>query len=95
MKTGHEVDLVLEDQRRRIVGIEVKATRHPTGEDLAGLTHLTTVAKGRLHRGFLLHLGEQVLWRVYVPLARPVYIAYGLDPRVDRATRASHLVRRL
>jgi len=61
MKTGHEVDLVLEDPRRRIVGIEVKATRHPTGDDLAGLTQLATVAKTRFHRGFLLHLAEQIV----------------------------------
>lgn len=61
MKTGQEVDLVLEDPRRRIVGIEVKATRHPTVEDLAGLRHLATVAKGRFHRGYLLHLGEQTV----------------------------------
>jgi predicted AAA+ superfamily ATPase len=52
-----EVDLVLEDSRGRLVGIEVKATTSPTMADFSGLRALADAAGGAFHRGVLLHTG--------------------------------------
>jgi len=54
---GREVDLVLEDERGRVVGIEVKATASPTASDFKGLDSLAEAAGQRFHRGLLLCLG--------------------------------------
>lgn len=53
----YEVDLVLEDSRGRLVGIEVKATTSPTMADFSGLRALADAAGGAFHRGVLLHTG--------------------------------------
>ena len=53
---GREVDLVLEDDRGRIVGIEVKATASPAASDFNGLRSLAEAAGRRFHRGLLLCL---------------------------------------
>jgi uncharacterized protein len=58
---GREVDLVLEDDRGRIVGVEVKATASPAASDFNGLRSLAAAAGERFHRGVLLCLsGEPV-----------------------------------
>jgi uncharacterized protein len=58
---GREVDLVLEDDRGRIVGVEVKATASPAASDFSGLRSLAEAAGERFHRGVLLCLsGEPV-----------------------------------
>lgn len=62
---GQEVDLVLEDARGRVVGIEVKASATVTGADLAGLRALAEVAGKAFVQGIVLHLG-----RASVPFAR-------------------------
>lgn len=55
---GREVDLVLEDERGRIVGIEVKATVSPSASDFNGLRSLAEAAGERFHRGLLLCLSD-------------------------------------
>ena len=55
---GREVDLVLEDERGRVVGIEVKATASPRAADFKGLLSLAEAAGERFHRGVLLCLTE-------------------------------------
>ena len=55
---GREVDLVLEDERGRIVGIEVKSTASPATSDFAGLRSLAEAAGERFHRGVLLCLAD-------------------------------------
>lgn len=54
---GKEVDIVLEDAKGRIVGIEVKASASIGHDDLNGLKHLREVAGEKWVRGIALHLG--------------------------------------
>ena len=56
---GREVDLVLEDDRGRIVGLEVKATASPVASDFNGLRSLAEAAGERFHRGVLLCLSRE------------------------------------
>ncbi len=56
---GREVDLVLEDDRGRIVGVEVKATASPVASDFNGLRSLADAAGERFHRGVLLCLSRE------------------------------------
>jgi len=59
--TGREVDLVAEDRRGRIVGIEVKAAATVGPADFAGLRGLAEDAGKRFHRGIVLHRGREVV----------------------------------
>ncbi len=54
---GQEVDIVLEDARGRVVGIEVKAAATVTGADLNGLRSLAEIAGKAFVQGIVLHLG--------------------------------------
>jgi len=54
---GREVDIVLEDARGRIVGIEVKAGMAVGTSDIAGLKDLKESAGDKWVRGILLHPG--------------------------------------
>jgi predicted AAA+ superfamily ATPase len=58
---GQEVDLVLEDARGRIVGIEVKASATVTASDLSGLRALAAVAGKSWVQGLVLHLGRDTV----------------------------------
>ena len=55
---GREVDIVLEDGRGRVVGVEVKATASPSAGDFAGLRALAVAAGQRFHRGVVLCLSK-------------------------------------
>lgn len=55
--SGAEVDYVLEDERGRLVGIEVKATSSPTSHDFRGLRSFAAAVGKRFHRGVVLHTG--------------------------------------
>lgn len=57
---GREVDLVLEDPRGRVVGIEVKASGSIGHADLAGIKDLRETSRDRWVRGIVLHLGTGV-----------------------------------
>ena len=54
---GREVDLVLEDSRGRVVGIEVKAASSAAASDFDGLRTLAETAGKAFVQGVLLHLG--------------------------------------
>ncbi len=54
---GAEVDLVLEDGRGRVVGIEVKATGTPSSSDFNGLRALAETTGKAFLQGIVLHLG--------------------------------------
>ena len=54
-KDQDEVDLVLEDRRGRIVGIEVKASATVRSNDFRGLRQLEAAAGDKFMHGFLLH----------------------------------------
>lgn len=58
---GAEVDLVLEDGRGRVVGVEVKATSTPASSDFKGLRALAETAGKSFVQGILLHLGARPL----------------------------------
>lgn len=60
-QTGREVDIVLEDRKGRLVGIEVKASASVDGSDFAGLRTLAEMAPGRLVRGIVLHTGAEMV----------------------------------
>jgi predicted AAA+ superfamily ATPase len=58
---GHEVDLVLEDHKGRVVGIEIKASQSPSSTDARGLRWLRDALGRRFVRGLLLHGGTAVV----------------------------------
>jgi len=58
---GTEVDLVLEDQAGRVVGLEVKASATPSSTDFRGLRALADCAGEKFVRGILLYTGQEVV----------------------------------
>lgn len=58
---GREVDLVIEADDGRIVGIEVKAAATIDRGDFAGLEALREAAGARFHRGVVLYTGREPL----------------------------------
>jgi predicted AAA+ superfamily ATPase len=58
---GREVDLVLEDDRGRVVGVEVKATASPSSADFAGLRALAEAAGKRFHRGVVVCMAADAI----------------------------------
>ena len=60
-KDGVEVDIVLEDRRGRVVGIEVKAASTVRSEDFRGLRHLADRLGPDLIAGIVLYTGRPTL----------------------------------
>ncbi len=60
-QAGREVDLVLEDARGQIVGIEIKFAASATSADFDGLRTLREIAGDRFVRGIVLYSGEQTI----------------------------------
>lgn len=58
---GAEVDVVLEDARGRIIGIEIKSSATLGSSDLAGLRALSELTKDKFVRGIVLYGGEDPL----------------------------------
>lgn len=56
-----EVDLILENNQRQIIAIEVKASSTVKGEDFRGLTHLAQHIGDDLIAGYVLYAGTQTL----------------------------------
>ncbi len=61
LATGKEVDLVLEDSRKRVVGIEVKARTTVDASAFQGLKALEETAGTSFHRGLVLYAGKERL----------------------------------
>jgi len=59
--TGDEVDLVIEDARGRVSGIEVKGTASPGIHDFKGLNRLRLASGKRFFRGILLYMGHETV----------------------------------
>jgi uncharacterized protein len=59
-REGEEVDLVIEDGRGRIVGIEVKAAATLRPKDFSGLRKLQEAAGDRFVRGLILHDHDRI-----------------------------------
>ena len=60
-KERNEVDIVIEDGRGRIVGIEVKASATVTGRDFSGLRRLAAATGERFVQGLVLYDHEQTV----------------------------------
>lgn len=60
-KDQYEVDIVMENGGKRLLGIEVKAAATVVNKDFNGLRRLQRVAGKRFHRGILLYDGEYLL----------------------------------
>ncbi len=58
---GREVDIVLEDKRGALAGIEVKLGSTPTAEDFRSLAHLRDRLKGRFKAGIVINTGPDTL----------------------------------
>ena len=58
---GHEVDLVLEDARGRVVGLELKASATVRAADFAGLRSLAELAGRKFVQGAVLYTGTAVV----------------------------------
>ncbi len=58
--SGAEVDLVLEDRKKHLYGIEIKSTASVGLKDFKGLKRLAEVAGKKFQRGIVLYGGEQV-----------------------------------
>jgi hypothetical protein len=61
IQTGQEVDLVLEDDRGKVVGIEVKASGTVGPQDFKGLRVLAEISGKHFHRGILLYNGSEMI----------------------------------
>ncbi|HLQ25476.1 MAG TPA: ATP-binding protein [Acidiferrobacterales bacterium] len=59
--TGQEVDIVMEDRRGRLAGIEIKASATLDTKDFAGLKAFADTAGKRFVGGILLYTGSDVL----------------------------------
>ena len=60
-KERNEVDIVIEDRRGRVVGIEVKASATVTARDFAGMRRLSEACGDRFVLGLVLHDHEHVV----------------------------------
>jgi predicted AAA+ superfamily ATPase len=60
-RDGAEVDLVLENARGQVVGIEVKASMSPGNEAFRHLRKLRAAVGDDFLQGIVLHLGDDVL----------------------------------
>ena len=59
-KEQDEVDLVIEDRRGRVVGIEVKASATVRAQDLRGLLQLQAAVGNKFVRGLVLHDHDRI-----------------------------------
>ncbi len=58
---GEEVDVVLENKERKIVGIEIKGKQQIEYEDFKGLRALKTASKDNFIRGIIVYPGEDCI----------------------------------
>ena len=58
-QSGMEVDLVLEDRKGRLVGIEVKASATVSAGDFRGMHAMADLTTKRFHRGVVLYCGSE------------------------------------
>ena len=59
--SGSEVDMVLEDNRGQVVGVEVKFSESISRSDLRGMEKLRETAGRRFLRGIILYAGQESL----------------------------------
>jgi predicted AAA+ superfamily ATPase len=78
--TGVEVDFILENKRKELVGIEVKAATTVVNKDLNGLRHLRETVPQQFKRGILLYTGEQVIHFDESLVAVPISLFWSTSP---------------
>lgn len=61
MHKGAEVDLVLEDRRKRLYGIEIKSKASLNKTDFKGLKKLAGLAGKKFQKGIVFYMGDQAL----------------------------------
>ena len=59
--SGQEVDIVLEDNAGRLVGVEIKASGTLGGSDVRGLQAMANAMGKRWVRGVVLYIGTEVI----------------------------------
>lgn len=59
--TGEEVDLILQDRRGCMVGIEVKSSSTVSPKDFKGLLTFRDIKKERFFSGIVLYIGDRVI----------------------------------
>ena len=59
--SGAEVDLILEDRKKQLYGIEIKSTASVSQNDFKGLKRLAEIAGEKFQRGIVLYGGDQVV----------------------------------
>jgi predicted AAA+ superfamily ATPase len=59
--SGAEVDLVLEDRKKQLYGIEIKSTASVGQNDFKGLKRLAEIAGKKFQRGIILYGGEHMV----------------------------------
>lgn len=60
-QSGQEVDIVLEGDNKKIVGIEVKSSASVTEKEFKGLEFLKAHTKNKFHCGIVLYTGDQTV----------------------------------
>ncbi len=59
--SGAEVDLILEDRKKHLYGIEIKSTASVSQSDFNGLKRLAEIAGKKFQRGIVLYGGEHTI----------------------------------
>lgn len=59
--SGAEVDLILEDKKKDLYGIEIKSTASVNQRDFNGLKRLSEIAGKKFQRGIVLYGGEHMI----------------------------------
>ncbi len=59
--SGIKVDIVLEDEDKNIIGIEVKSSSTISPDDFKGLMYLQELSKKKFIKGIVLYLGEAII----------------------------------
>ncbi len=66
--TGKEVDIILENRKKELVGIEIKSSSTVSHKDAGGIRELSKLAGNHFHRGIILYTGDTV-----VPFAKNIH----------------------
>jgi len=61
MHKGAEVDLVLENRKKRLYGIEIKSSASLKEKDFSGLKRLAALTSDKFQKGIVLYTGEEAL----------------------------------
>lgn len=72
-QTGHEVDIILEETNRVIVGIEIKSSKTVRGQDFCGLLSLAEVSGDDFRKSVVLYGGSEIVYFGSNLFAMPIF----------------------